>query len=173
LLFSVLWLMYARTAPAIARPAGSGGPLSVVLWLLALGAMASAALTTKSGAALACATWPLCDGALIPDLSDPAIRLNFSHRLLALGVGLGALALYVACRGRPHLGSLAALVLLLALAEIALGALVVLWQVPLATAIAHQALGVLTFGAISLLMWRANAPVSDPRGVHVRSLSRA
>jgi heme A synthase len=173
LLFSVLWLIHARTAPAIARPAGSAGPLSVALWLLALGAMASAALTTKSGAALACATWPLCDGALIPDLSDPAIRLNFSHRLLALGVGLGALALYLACRGRPHLGSLAALVLLLALAEIALGGLMVLWHVPLATAITHQALGVLAFGAISLLMWRANAPVSDPQGVHVRSLSRA
>jgi membrane-bound ClpP family serine protease len=92
---------------------------------------------------------------------------------LVVGVGLGALALYVSCRGRPHLGSLAALVLLLALAEIALGGLMVLWQVPLATAIMHQALGVATFGVISLLMWRANAPVSDPQGVHVRSLSRA
>jgi heme A synthase len=50
---------------------------------------------------------------------------------------------------------------------------VVLWQVPLATALLHQALGVATFGAISLLMWRANAPVSDPKAVHVRSLSRA
>ena len=59
---------------------------------MALSAMVSAAMTTKSGAALACSTWPLCDGALLPDLSDPAIRLNFSHRLLALGVGLGALA---------------------------------------------------------------------------------
>jgi heme a synthase len=173
LLFSVLWLIYARAVPAIARPAGSAGPLSVALWLLALGAMASAAMTTKSGAALACSTWPLCDGALIPDLSDPAIRLNFSHRLLALGVGLGALGLYVACRGRPDVGPLGALILLLTLAEIALGGLVVLWQVPLATAIVHQALGVLTFGAIALLMWRANAPVSDPKAVHVRSLSRA
>jgi heme A synthase len=173
LLFSVLWLIHARTAPAITRPPGSAGPQSVALWLLALGAMACAALTTKSGAALACATWPLCDGALIPDLSDPAIRLNFSHRLLALGVGIGALVLYVSCRGRADLGSLAALVLLLTLAEIALGGLMVLWQVPLATAITHQALGVATFGAISLLMWRANAPVSDPQAVHVRSLSRA
>jgi cytochrome c oxidase assembly protein subunit 15 len=173
LLFSVLWLIYARTEPAIARPAGGAGPLSVALWGLALGAMASAAMTTKSGASLACSTWPLCDGALIPDLSDPAIRLNVSHRLLALGVGLGALGVFVCCRGRPDVGSLAAIVLLLTLAEVALGGLVVLWQVPLATAIMHQALGVATFGAISLLMWRANAPVSDPQEVHVRSLSRA
>ena len=65
------------------------------------------------------------------------------------------------------------LILLLTLAELALGGLVVLWQVPLATALLHQALGVATFGAISLLMWRANAPVSDPKAVHARSLSRA
>ena len=173
LLFSALWLIYARRAPMPANPAGSAGPLSVALWALALGAMASAAITTKSGAALACSTWPLCDGALIPDLSDPAIRLNFSHRLLALGVGLGALALFVSCRGRPDVEALSAMVLLLTVAEIALGGLVVLWQVPLATAVLHQALGVLTFGAISLLMWRTNAPLSDPQGVHVRSLSRA
>jgi cytochrome c oxidase assembly protein subunit 15 len=173
LLFSALWLIYARTALALDNPAGSAGPLSVALWLLALGAMASAAMTTKSGASLACSTWPLCDGALIPDLSDPAIRLNFSHRLLALGVGVGALVLYASCRRRAALGPLAALIVLLTLAQTALGGVVVLWQVPLATALAHQALGVAIFGAISLLMWRANASVSDPQAVHVRSLSRA
>ena len=173
LLLSVLCLILTRARPAFVRPAGSAGPLSVAVWLVAIGAMASAAMTTKSGAALACSTWPLCDGAFIPDLSDPAIRLNFSHRLLALGVGLGALALYLLCRGRPDLGPLAALVLLLILAEIALGGLVVTWQVPLGAAILHQALGVLIFGALALLMVRANAPVSEPQGAHVRSLSRA
>jgi heme A synthase len=173
LLLSALCLVFARTRPSPLRPAGSAGPLSGAVWLLALGAMVSAAVTTKSGASLACSTWPLCDGALVPDLSDPAIRLNFSHRLLALGVGLGALALCLACRGRPELGPRAALILLLTLAEIALGALVVLWQVPLGTAILHQALGVLIFGAIALFMVRANAPVAAPQGVHVRSLSRA
>jgi cytochrome c oxidase assembly protein subunit 15 len=173
LLLSVLCLTFARTRPALVRPAGGAGPLSVAVWLMALGAMGSAAMTTKSGAALACSTWPLCDGALIPDLFDPAVRLNFSHRLLALGVGLGALALYLACRGRPDLGPLAALVLLLIFAEIALGGLVVTWQVPLGAAILHQALGVLIFSALALLVARANAPLSDPQGAHVRSLSRA
>src|SRR5690606_30576876 len=110
LVLSVLCLIFARTGPAPERPAGRAGPLSLAVWLLALGAMASAAMTTKSGAALACSTWPLCDGALIPDLSDPLIRLNFTHRLLALGVGLGALALYLASRARPDLRPLAMLV---------------------------------------------------------------
>ena len=173
LLLTALCLIFARTAPALTQPAGGAGALSVTVWLMALGAMVSAAMTTKSGASLACSTWPLCDGALLPDLSDPAIRLNFSHRLLALGVGLGALALYLTCRGRPELGPPAALILLLALVEIALGGLVVVWLVPLGTAILHQALGVLIFGAIALLMVRANAPVAAPQEVHVRSLSRA
>ncbi|MGH6914449.1 MAG: hypothetical protein ACREH3_12180, partial [Geminicoccales bacterium] len=68
---------------------------------------------------------------------------------------------------------LAALALALVVAEIALGALVVLWLVPLATAVVHQALGVLTFGVVALAMWRANAPASAGEVAHVRHLSRA
>jgi len=75
--------------------------------------------------------------------------------------GVAALLLFVSCRSQARLRSLAALGLLLTLAQIALDGLVVLWQVPLATALLHQALGALTFGANSLLMWHANAPISD------------
>jgi cytochrome c oxidase assembly protein subunit 15 len=173
LLFSALCLVVERAGPVAVNASAATRAFSVLLWLLALGAMASAAMTTKSGASLACSTWPLCDGAVIPDLSDPGVRLNFSHRLLAAGIGLGALALHMSCRGQPALRPLSALVLLLTLAEIGLGALVVLWRVPIVTAIAHQALGVLTFGAVSLLMWRANAPAPDAEKLHVRRLSRA
>jgi heme a synthase len=172
-LFAVLWLIFERAGEVASGASGATRALSALLWLLALGAMASAAMTTKSGASLACSTWPLCDGALIPGLSDAGVRLNFTHRLLAAGVGIGALALHVSCRGQPALLPLSALALLLTLAEIGLGAFVVLWQVPLATAIAHQALGVLIFGAVSLLMWRANAPAPDAEALHVRRLSRA
>jgi heme A synthase len=173
LLFSVLWLIFSRTTGTVIGASGAVRALSALLWLLALGAMASAAMTTKSGASLACSTWPLCDGALIPDLSDPGVRLNFTHRLLAAGVGIAALVLHLACRSQPALRRLSAVVLALALAEIALGGLVVLWRVPIATAVAHQALGVLIFGLISLLMWRAVAPAPDAETLHARSLSRA
>ena len=153
-LFSVLWLIFDRTGRMVFGARGGAGPLAVGVWLLALGAMASAAMTTKSGAALACSTWPLCDGALIPDLSDPAIRLNFGHRIFAAAVGLGALALVGATRAQHGVQALAWSVLILVVAEIALGALVVMWQVPIVTAVLHQALGVLVFGLLSLLMWR-------------------
>jgi cytochrome c oxidase assembly protein subunit 15 len=170
LLFSVLWLIFARTAPLGAGVRGPALPLSIVVWLLALGTMASAAMTTKSGAALACASWPLCNEALIPDWSDPGIRLNLSHRILAAGVGLGALALLVACRDQPRLRALAGWALALVVGEIALGALVVSWQVPIATAVLHQAAGVLVFGLLSLLMWRCSETAPAPRGnrAHVR-----
>jgi heme a synthase len=168
LVFSMLWLIFARTGPAVAGARDAAGPLSVLVWALALGAMASAAVTTKSGASLACSTWPLCDGALVPDLSDPAIRLNFSHRVLAAAVGLGALALVAATRARPGLRALARSTLALVLAEIALGAVVVIEQVPIVLAVGHQALGVLVFGLLSLLMWRClgAAPVSRENLAH-------
>jgi heme a synthase len=169
LLFSVLWLIYARTGPAVAGAPGAALPLGVVVWLLALGAMASAAITTKTGASLACSTWPLCDGELIPNLSDPAIRINFSHRALAAGVGVGALALFAASRGRPRpIRALAGWALLLAAAEILLGALVVIWQAPMTTAVLHQAVGVLVFGLLSLLMWRCigTAPAHPEKLAH-------
>jgi heme A synthase len=170
LLFSVLWLIFARTGRTGAGARGPALPLSIVVWLLALGAMASAAVTTKSGASLACASWPLCNGALIPDLADPAVRLNLSHRVLAAGVGFGALALLAACRDQPRLRALAGWVLALVAVEIALGALVVIWQVPITAAVLHQAAGVLTFGLLSLLMWRCigTAPAHRKNLAHVR-----
>jgi heme a synthase len=169
LLFSVLWLIFACTGPAVAGRRAAAGALVLVVWLLALGAMASAAITTKTGASLACSTWPLCDGELIPNLSDPAIRINFSHRALAAGVGVGALALFAASRRQPApFRALAGWALLLAAAEILLGALVVIWQAPMTIAVMHQAVGVLVFGVLSLLMWRClgTAPAHPEKPAH-------
>ena len=173
LLFSVLWLIFARTAVR-ERASGAGGGLALAAWLLALGAMVSAAMMTKSGASLACASWPLCDGALLPDLGDPAVRLNLTHRSLAAATGLASLALFQRLRAAPDLRRLAGAALAAMALEIALGGVVVVLAVPMWSGLVHQAFGVLTFGLLSLLMWRAIAPapasVEDP--AHVR-LSRA
>ncbi|MCC2665306.1 MAG: ctaA [Geminicoccaceae bacterium] len=173
LLFSVLWLIFARTAAAEPGPRVRGG-LAAVTWLLALGAMVSAAMMTKSGASLACASWPLCNGALLPDLGDAAVRLNLTHRLLAAATGLASLALFLRLRAAPELRRLAGGALAAMALEIALGGLVVVLALPMWSGLLHQAFGVLTFGLLSLLMWRAVAPapatLEDP--AHVR-LSRA
>jgi len=167
-LFSIICLIFQRSAPTphreVAAPART---LSGLVWLLALGAMVSAAMVAKTGSALACSTsWPLCDGALVPDLGDPQIRLHFTHRLLALATAIGVLALVIAGRGEAAIRPLAWLALGLVAVEIALGAVVVLGEVPFLTALAHQALGVLVFAVLSLVMWRALGRASDREVAH-------
>jgi cytochrome c oxidase assembly protein subunit 15 len=165
-LLSVLCLIFERSGPAPHRVAAAARTLSGMVWLLALGAMVSAAMVTKSGASLACTTWPLCDGALLPDLADPQIRLHLTHRLLALGTALGLLALAMAARGQPEVRPLAWLATALVAIEVALGAVVVLGEVPFGIALAHQALGVLIFAVLSLVMWRALGRTSDREIAH-------
>jgi heme A synthase len=165
-LLSVLCLIFVRTRPAPnGIPAGIRA-LSGVVWLVALGAMVSAAMVTKSGASLACTTWPLCDGALIPDLGDPQIRLHMTHRLLALGVALGVLALAIGARGLPQVRMLAWPAAALVVIEVGLGAAVVLGEVPFGTALAHQALGVLVFALLSLALWRCQGPSRETDVIH-------
>jgi heme a synthase len=174
LLFSLLWLIFERARP-VGRPSAAGvDPLAGLVWLLALATMASAAMMTKSGASLACSTWPLCDGALIPDLGDALVRLNFGHRLLALATAIGVLALVLRARARPGRRLLAGLAFSLMAIQIALGGLVVLLGAPLWAGLVHQAFGVLTFGLLSLLLWRSGGDPSEilENSAHAR-LSRA
>ena len=148
-------------------PAGAHrllGP-AMLAWGLALLAMMSAAVTAKSGATLACTTWPLCDGSLVPDLSDGGIRIHFTHRVLAACTGLVLLFLFWRSRGSPGVGlavrRLVAIAASLVVVQIALGALVVLLEAPVWQAVLHQAVGVLTFAVITLLLWRC---ASSARG---------
>ena len=170
-LFSLLWLIFDRARPA-ERAAGAGiDPLAGLVWLLALGTMASAAMVTKTGASLACSSWPLCDGALIPDLSDRLVQLNFAHRLLALVTGLGVLMLVF--RAPPGLRPLAGVALALMAIQIGLGGLFVLLEAPLWAGLAHQAFGVFTFGLLSLLLWRSGGDAPAAQETPARVLSRA
>jgi cytochrome c oxidase assembly protein subunit 15 len=167
LLLSVLCLIFERTGPAPQQVPAAVRPLSGVVWLIALGAMVSAAMVAKTGAALACGiSWPLCEGALLPDLGDPQIRLHFAHRLLAAGTALGVLALAIAARQQPEVRPLAWLAVVLVAIEIGFGAMVVLGEVPFGIALVHQALGVLVFAILSLMMWRAHGRMSDRELAH-------
>ena len=114
----------------------------------------------------------MCNGSLIPDLGDALVRLNFVHRVFALATGIGLLTLLF--RAGPGLRPLAGLALVLIALQIALGGLVVLLAAPLWSGLVHQAFGVLTFGLLSLLLWRSGgdrSEVLENRG-HAR-LSRA
>jgi cytochrome c oxidase assembly protein subunit 15 len=162
LVLATLLLLVERTGSRLSAPLRRGFAMAaacttVVAWL----AMLSAAMTTKMGAALACATWPSCDGLLIPDLGDPLIRIHFTHRVLAAVTALAVLGLLVASRGaRSPVRRLATLAALVVAAEVGLGALVIVWQVPLLTAVLHMAVGVLVFVLLTLLTWRSLAVAS-------------
>ncbi len=171
LLFSLLWLIFERAHPLGGPRARALDALAGLVWLLALGTMASAAMMTKSGASLACSTWPLCNGALIPDLGDALVRLNFVHRLLALATGVSLLALLLRA---PGLRPLAGLALVFMAIQIGLGGMFVVLEAPLWAGLVHQAFGVLTFGLLSLLLWRSGGDASEAQEnpAHAR-LSRA
>lgn len=174
LLFSVLWLIFVRTSGPAPDLDGRGRAIAAFTWAVALGAMVSAAVMTKSGASLACGSWPLCNQGLVPDLGDPGIVMNVTHRVLAALSILGLAGLWSALRG-TSLQPVASVALVLGIVEILFGGLVVALQVPVWAGVGHQALGVLTFGAIAWLMWRcqgaaARATLEDPRHV---GLSRA
>jgi heme a synthase len=166
-LLSLVCLIFERSGQNPQPGTAAVRTLSAIAWLVTLGAMVSAAMVAKTGAAFACGTsWPLCNGALLPDLGDPQIRLHFTHRLLAASTGLGVLALAVAARGEPLIGPLAWLAVALVAIEVALGAAVVLGGVPFGVALAHQALGVLVFAVLSLVMWRTHGRTSDTEIAH-------
>lgn len=162
-LFTLLIYFTTRLVPAhhFAAPEPAWWrPFLLGLWLVVLGTMLTAAVTAKSGASLACYEWPSCNGGWLPDLGDPQLRIHFFHRTLAALTGLGVLAfLLLAWRGdNPILRRLATAAALLVVAQVTLGALVIVLLVPVWAAVAHQAIGVLLFAVIAAglaTVWRA------------------
>lgn len=156
LVLTVMLFILVRSRAAPSRDPAAGR-LAALAWLAALLAMLTAAVTAKSGASLACATWPLCNGAVLPDLGDPLVRIHVAHRALAAVTGLLVLLLaLVAARG-PCRGQ-AFLALALVAGQVGLGALLIQLQVPTWAAVLHQAWGVLILAVLAGLMWRALRP---------------
>ena len=162
-LFTLLIYFTIRLLPAhhFATPEpGWWQPFLGGLWLVVLGTMLTAAITAKSGASLACYEWPACNGGWLPDLGDPQVRIHFFHRTLAAVTGVGVLAfLVLAWQGdNPILRRLALAATALVIAQVTLGALVIVLLVPVWTAVAHQAIGVLLFAVVAAALgtvWRA------------------
>jgi heme a synthase len=173
-LFTLLIIFTTRLLPAhhFAAPEPAWWrPFLLGLWFVVLGTMLTAAVTAKSGASLACYEWPSCNGGYLPDLGDPQVRIHFFHRTLAAVTGLGVLSfLILAYRGdNPILRRLALAATALVIAQISLGALVIVLLVPVWTAVAHQAIGVLLFAVVAAglaTVWRAPT-FATPEPMHV------
>ncbi|MFZ1429615.1 MAG: COX15/CtaA family protein [Geminicoccaceae bacterium] len=172
LVLTVTLRIYTFASPM--PPSVAGNPLlgpAVIAWGLALLAMMSAAVTAKSGSTLACTSWPLCDDALVPDLSDGGILIHVTHRVLAACTGIALLVLFWRSRVDPRIDGdrrrLAGIAAGLVIVQIGLGAMVILLEAPVWQAVLHQAVGVLTFAVVTLLLWRC---VPSRRGAGDRLL---
>jgi heme a synthase len=128
-------------------------------------------------------TWPLIDGALVParerllflapwwlNVVDNHLTVQFNHRMTAYL--LLALALWHAfdgarhSSGAPRTGAIA--VALLLAVQATLGVLTLLWHVPLALALAHQAVAIVTLVAATVHVGNLRAAAAAPRRDTVR-----
>ena len=143
--------------------------LSVALWVVAICVMTSAAVTSKSGASLACYEWPGCTESIFPDLRDPLVFVHALHRTLAALLGIGIIALWVLSHraGQFRVRRLAMMAVILVLCQIGLGALVIVLEVPVWSAVAHQALGILIFSIVTTILWLViRSPLPSIEGSH-------
>jgi heme A synthase len=152
--------LFVAAGPRPATPMGEAPRLMAgATWLAALLTMVTAAVTAKSGASLACYTWPDCNGAWLPVLDDPLVRVHVFHRALAAITAVLTLALLgLAWRqGDPRVRRLLLAVPVVVAVQVVWGALVIVLEVPIWTAVVHQATGVALFLLLSLLLWLVRA----------------
>jgi heme A synthase len=142
--------------------------------LLVIGGMVHA-----TGSSLACPDWPLCYGQFFPAM-EGGVLFEHGHRLVALAVSLLTLALAVTVwrRRRETAVRVGALVALgLVLFQASLGALTVVWKLPLVVSSGHLATSMAFFSVLVWLSWRL-APSTEeladaPARAGVRALAGA
>jgi len=120
-------------------------------------------LVHSTGSSLSCPDWPLCYGQFFPAMQG-GVLFEHGHRLLALAVvGLTAsLAVAVFRRRRgTAVRALASASILLVLLQASLGAVTVLWKLPVLVSSAHLATSMAFFLVVVALSHRlAPAPAS-------------
>jgi cytochrome c oxidase assembly protein subunit 15 len=121
-------------------------------------------------------TWPLMNGEVIPagldvyspwymNLLENPLAAQFAHRLLAYFAAICVAALTIAAFRRNDLRALkvpAAAMLAAVLLQIALGVATIVYGVPLAFALAHQANAMLLFGMALWTLRRASSNSFTP-----------
>lgn len=126
--------------------------------LLVIGGMVHA-----TGSSLACPDWPLCYGQFFPAM-EGGVLFEHGHRLVALGVSVLTLALAITVwrrRRETPVRAAALLALGLVLFQASLGALTVVWKLPLVVSSGHLATSMAFFSVLVWLAWRLAPATRD------------
>jgi len=117
--------------------------------------MLMGAIVSKSGSSLACDLWPLCSDDNL-SLFQTNKFIHIVHRALALLSSfliIWSLILLREFKDILYIQYIRAIVLLLIVMQIFVGAMVIFYEVNIAIAMIHQILAVLLFMMISSILW--------------------
>lgn len=123
---------------------------------------------TASGAGFACGeSWPFCPGGIIPDLSNPQVAIEFTHRVVAFTTTLLLLIELILAflwfRRERLVLYLSVTTFLLLVAQVILGMSTVQSDLNPAVVTAHLAIGTATFaGALVLAVVMFLRPPGTP-----------
>ncbi len=111
---------------------------------------------TASQAGFACQdSWPFCPGGVIPDLSQPGVAIEFTHRVVAFVTSLLILATLILgflwFRADRRVFSLSVTTFALLFAQVLLGMVTVQSRLDPLVVTAHLAIGTATFAAALVL----------------------
>lgn len=166
LFFASLVALYVRLGGAQSEAVTPGGRfVARMLVVLAFVQIALGGLVAGRDAGLTYNTWPLMDGRLVPkglgmleplwlNAFDNVAAIQFNHRIGAYVLAAAILAYAVAMRRASRPARERALLLsVLVLAQVAIGVLTLIHVVPLALALAHQAMALVL---LLTLVWNAS-----------------
>jgi heme A synthase len=144
--------------------------LALTTALLTVGLIVFGAVVRVTDSGLGCGNqWPLCNGTVIPPLDNATAWIEWLHRLFAILIGLLGLGTLVAAirafrrHNRAVLGATVLAAILFAL-QSALGALVVIFDLPPTMVTLHLGNSMLLLGALLYGVVRATYRPSETRG---------
>lgn len=123
---------------------------------------------TASEAGFACGeSWPLCPGGIIPDLNQPGVAIEFTHRVVAFATSVlilvTLLLAFLWFRSDRRILSLSVTTFALLFAQVLLGGVTVQTDLNPLVVTAHLAIGTATFAvALVLAVVLSLSPPSRP-----------
>lgn len=163
---STLYTPGRAGAASAARERGRLGAIAAFGAVYTYALIVFGGIVRITGSGMGCGDdWPRCNGEWIPDFTFETV-IEYTHRLLAAGIGIVVLAIFIYAflnRHRPGIagpgGPLRALALgaALLLAQVALGAITVRLELPTGVTVAHFITAILFMATLIVAAVRSGA----------------